>query len=920
MEKMLAGHYQVLKPLGGGGFGQTFLARDIHLPGQPLCVVKQLKPQVRDEQSWEVAKRLFDREAKILYRLGDCDQIPRLFAHFEQNREFYLVQDYIEGHSLDREIAPERRWTEAKVLAFLQDVLQVLAFVHQQNVIHRDIKPANLIRRARDKKIVLIDFGAVKEVSNQTTYTRLQTSLTVAVGSPGYMPSEQASFKPQFSSDIYAIGMICLQAFTGLSPQELPQDSQGEYSCILLGDRLSISLGLATILDKMVRYDYRQRYANATETWEAISQLKQPSKVDYHTSTILIPSQSLTPTPVGLSEPIETNLEKTLPTEFTPQLPSVNSRSRQAYRHRNILLNKVKNYWIKGVLETSLHDKALIELGLEERLDAVERPWGLTWESSEAPQQKLPRGTRIIDKFNELGEGRSLLILGQPGAGKTTTMLELTRDLIALAETDTAQPMPVVFNLSSWRGHKQSIADWLVRELQVKYQVSKTISKTWVDEQQLLLLLDGLDEVSMQRRDACVNALNQFTQKYGQTEIVVCSRLGDYETLPTRLQLQAAIYLQPLTNEQIQEYLRHTGTELETLRSTLAGDITLQEVAECPLMLNIMTLAYQGMLIEALPNCSLSARRHHLLNTYIERMFNRKGAGIPQGKVQIKQWLSRLAQQMVRESQTVFLIERMQPSWLQTRRQKWIYNLVFILSGILVSGGGAWLIFGVIFSQAGLAINLIQSLVCGLVGGTICILVKNRIEPVEDLVWSWAKIKPNIFLGLRVGLISGALFMLVTWLTVSLIYQSPLRIRDFLPSAIAGLDAGLIIALIRSLQGGSIETSTVPNYGILRSAKFTIMLIFMSAIVWGLMVQFIMGMSFIGGVIAGMILGFFSPAGIACIQHFILRFILYRNREIPWDYARFLDYATQLIFLQKVGGGYIFIHRMLLEHFAEIEQ
>jgi serine/threonine-protein kinase len=299
METILAGHYQILRHLGGGGFGQTFLATDTHLPGDSLFVVKQLQPKVRDIKTLETAKRLFDREAQTLYRLGNHDRIPRLFAHFEQDEEFYLVQEFIEGQPLDKELADGVQLDEVSVIALLQDILQVLAFVHQENVIHRDIKPANLIRRSQDRKIVLIDFGAVKEVSAQVAKGSGQTSFTVAVGSPGYMPSEQVSFRPHFSSDIYAVGMVGIQALSGLNPlnRELLQDSNtGEFCCASFMDSAPVSPGLAAILDKMVRYDYRQRYKNATEALQALEQLQNQGKAQ---TTILIPPSP----PIALDEP-----------------------------------------------------------------------------------------------------------------------------------------------------------------------------------------------------------------------------------------------------------------------------------------------------------------------------------------------------------------------------------------------------------------------------------------------------------------------------------------------------------------------------------------------------------------------------------------------------------------------------------------
>ena len=211
------------------------------------------------------------------------------------------------------------------------------------------------------------------------------------------------------------------------------------------------------------------------------------------------------------------------------------SFTRQEYRQRRVLLDKVKNFWIKGILENSLHTKALIELGLEKRLDLVQRSFSEMEEFPEEPGEHFPEGTGTIDIFNQMGEGRTLLILGEPGSGKTITLLKLAESLIARTETDLTLPIPVVLNLSSWASKKQAITEWLVQELHEKYYVSNSLSKAWVEEQQLLLLLDGLDEVKAEHRNACVRALNQFMQTHGITEMAVCSRIRDYELLSERL-------------------------------------------------------------------------------------------------------------------------------------------------------------------------------------------------------------------------------------------------------------------------------------------------------------------------------------------------------------------------------------------------
>ncbi len=272
-DKPLGGRYKVIRQLGEGGFGHTFLAEDLHLPGQPTCVVKQLKPQVSDAESLQTARRLFDTEAKVLYLLGSHDQIPRLLAHFEDNQEFYLAQELIEGQTLTEELVPGQPWPEVKVISLLQDILYALAFVHQQHVIHRDLKPANLIRRRRDSKIVLIDFGAVKQVSTQMASPMPgKTNMTISIGTQGYMPKEQLGGNPRFSSDVYAAGIIAIQALTGTHPRFLAEDPHtGE---IIWHDRANeVSPELAAILDKMVRYDFRARYVTAAAALEALRTL-----------------------------------------------------------------------------------------------------------------------------------------------------------------------------------------------------------------------------------------------------------------------------------------------------------------------------------------------------------------------------------------------------------------------------------------------------------------------------------------------------------------------------------------------------------------------------------------------------------------------------------------------------------------------
>ncbi|MFM2064298.1 MAG: hypothetical protein RLZZ507_3969 [Cyanobacteriota bacterium] len=282
--KLLDHRYQVIRILATGGFGQTYIAEDTRRPGNPICVVKHLKPVNTDQKIFETAKRLFNSEAETLEKLGNHDQIPRLLAYFDENQEFFLVQEYIDGHTLSEELIPGQPWSQNQVMQLLLEVLEILEFVHQQGVIHRDIKPDNIIRRAADYKLVLVDFGAVKQLRSPLVSVGAQLTATVAIGTPGYMPTEQGQGKPRPNSDIYSLGIIAIQALTGVPANQFQEDpNTGE---ILWQHFLPVNYHLAEILTKMVRYHFKDRYQTATEALQACREFVNM------TSTFSIPSES----------------------------------------------------------------------------------------------------------------------------------------------------------------------------------------------------------------------------------------------------------------------------------------------------------------------------------------------------------------------------------------------------------------------------------------------------------------------------------------------------------------------------------------------------------------------------------------------------------------------------------------------------
>ncbi|MBW4616435.1 MAG: SUMF1/EgtB/PvdO family nonheme iron enzyme [Desmonostoc vinosum HA7617-LM4] len=262
---MLTGRYEIIRRLGGGGFAITFLARDRLQPSQPLCVVKQLRPN----QTHPRVVEFFEAEAAILEKLGKHPQIPQLLAHFREDDNLYIVQEFIEGQDLSEEIFAGQKLGESYTTELLQDVLEVLSFVHSQGVIHRDIKPQNLMRRSKDGKIFLIDFGAVKELASLVVNAFGEVTPSVILGTPGYMASEQNNGKPNLSSDVYAVGMTAIQALTGILPVDLQENPKtGE---VIWRSKTKVNDHLAKVLTKMVRRHHSLRYSQAAEALQALT-------------------------------------------------------------------------------------------------------------------------------------------------------------------------------------------------------------------------------------------------------------------------------------------------------------------------------------------------------------------------------------------------------------------------------------------------------------------------------------------------------------------------------------------------------------------------------------------------------------------------------------------------------------------------
>ncbi|MBN3871997.1 MAG: protein kinase [Nostoc sp. JL33] len=324
MPLMLDGRYVTTKLLGRGGFGAAFLARDRRIPGMRQCVVKQFQPAGNlSSTQLQQAQLMFEREAEALAQLGnDHDQIPDLFAFFpvivnglqpgEQDQFFYLAQEYIDGQNLEEELVQNGKFSEQQVMEVLQEILKVLKFVHHRGIIHRDIKPSNIMRR-RDGKLFLLDFGAVKQVTNAALGSAASST---GIYSMGFAPPEQMAGGQVFpSTDLYALAVTLITLLTNQEAIELFDAYSNQFKW---RSQVSVNPRLADILDKMLLPAPNQRFQSAQEVLDALnSQPQAPTQLN--SPSITLPPQ---PQPAKSSSPVVPRRPPTQPAFSTLELLS----------------------------------------------------------------------------------------------------------------------------------------------------------------------------------------------------------------------------------------------------------------------------------------------------------------------------------------------------------------------------------------------------------------------------------------------------------------------------------------------------------------------------------------------------------------------------------------------------------------------
>jgi hypothetical protein len=638
---------------------------------------------------------------------------------------------------------------------------------------------------------------------------------------------------------------------------------------------------------------------------------------------------------------------------------------------------------VQDRLNQSLHNAVLLTLGKAEQRDQVSRPWDSQLRIANQASRPLLPETPIADVFDRDDINGKLLILGNPGAGKTTTLLDLAAALVQRANGDPTQPIPVLFNLSSWQDDKQTLKDWLLGELKLKYGVSPKLGQKWLEAQTLLPLLDGLDELPPHRQEPAVQRINDWLQSgEGASQLVVCSRREEYELYATKLSLNGAICLAPLTDDQLATYFATLG--MEPLWDTVRHDPDFLALVRTPLLLSVSILANEAIDPAQWQRLTTAqARLDYLLDAYIVRQLHHpidsryyppQKQPTPQ---QTRHWLTWLAKQLQNESEDEFLIEKVQPSILN-RRDKYKYILLFIvLRGFILAIAFAIFMLALLFWRSAmlsirgeikslLDFNLQRIifyflkwfLLTWIAGVSTALVIHfdslNRINPIESLCFkpktvdinslrflltspSWSVINLSIVKGSLLGLLFSVFVYfsgdpsiresLAETVLISIFSRNFSGI--FLNGLVFGAILGLCLGIAHSIVGffkSEMTNRIIPNHGLIQSFRNIPILLslttFLNASIFYLL-GLISSRSFseslsliLLGCLMCPFLLVFSQGSFPIFQHISLRIVLCFSNKIPWNYARFLNYCTERLLLQRVGGRYRFIHRLVQERFA----
>ena len=626
------------------------------------------------------------------------------------------------------------------------------------------------------------------------------------------------------------------------------------------------------------------------------------------------------------------------------------------------MLDKIRRFWIDGVLDRSLHGQTLLELGKVVHPEHVAYPWDIVLEHPALMPSEVPPEIPIIELFDQhCGE---LLILGEPGAGKTTMLLDLARSLLKRADLEPRNPIPIVFNTPSWGKPALLLSDWITDELMNRYDISPKVSARWLEEEQILPLLDGLDEVAPEARASCIYAINSFRRTHSLPGLIVCCRTIDYKEQPEKLRLTTALSLRSLSEEQIDKYLNDAGAKGTDARQIVNQDPLLKELIASPLLLSIFLICFRDIELANKEGNVLGLRKK-ILAAYIRHMLAFRRYLHSYSAERTLMYLISMARYLFKNKLTLLQLEQIQPSWLQIKKKalqplekmtpaNWRiipYRLLSLPVPLLISWHlvsrlttVSWIRWGVLsvigiclclgddkidmirISMPGLINRLVKAAKEGLILGFFVglgsifiyqiylslrfyyVLLSDFSEKegsTSSILWSnyktyWGNVTHYWMLFLLILFVSPTLFSFAM-----AVFHIPTRsdTKDETPVSKIhwSLQSALIMSLFISIL--AVLSSKLIDYSCGQQMMFG------CQIVSNLSISLLFLLSFIS-------FTYFGAA--AFIRHYVVRLILWSCGLLPLRAGRFLDHATDRVFLHRVGNGYKFVHRVLAEYLASL--
>lgn len=615
---------------------------------------------------------------------------------------------------------------------------------------------------------------------------------------------------------------------------------------------------------------------------------------------------------------------------------------------REDILFRVYQTWIEGVLKPNLMFDS-IEMGVTLKTNAVLRV------SRRNKNYRLPNSSQDIEKIF-VDSGKKLLILGEPGGGKTVLLLQLAEKLLGQAQHDKTMGIPIIFNLSSWSSNYKTLDEWLENELRRNYKVASKVARRWLDDGMLTVLLDGLDEIfptenfapgsakqsqlnelALIRRTACIDAINKYIGDHLNSSIVICSRTGDYNALQKKLDLNFAIIITPLVKEQIVSYL--DGNDYQGVRELIENETSARQMSKQPFLLAMMKSAYKGISYSdspysglKLPFKRLADREYHLLNAYVEKRL-RLNPHKSYSSQTLQTYLEWIAQYMNKNKMTFFRIRSLQPMWWDEKLElyyiilKWIIRIFLgLMFGFLIS-----VIFERIWRDSAKPVfnrfykigskdfkyeNLkgfakLKS-IWDFRGVILGCIIANSIQEqgffygilsapvVKNLINTLPNdtdfITLNIFVIFCVVIISWSTILIAIGIFSGFLMSIVIGGLNWASPNLAMMLSGIFAEL--SLQTMDQNINTKKHKSSRKLQKFLAYLIYP---VWLILNT----ISFNMGVL------------LAFVQHIIFRLVMAIKGKIPLiEYEKVLDHCVQSSLLRKVGDQYIFRHKILMDHFV----